>query len=210
MDVGHDVGRAVPGVDAAEDDVRTGADTVGGDLQGLLAVVLRRDTHGRDLVDVVTQTAGLDDVGEDGQDAGVVDAGAHVQDRRHAGGLAHLGEAGAGVLEHLGGQVAVLARGVGGAAGDHHEDVVLDEVLDEVDDALVLRHLGVVAADDGRDALDLAVDDVVVQRHEALAEGATQHVADVLVREAGDDRALDVGDVDVLGPAVLVVVDPPS
>ena len=207
VDVRHDVGCTVPGVDAAEDDVGAGADAVGGDLEGLLAVVLRRDADGRDLVDVVAQAAGLDDVGEDGQDAGVVDAGAHVEHRRHAGGLADLGEAGAGVLEHLGGQVAVLARGVGGAAGDHHEDVVLDEVLDQVDDALVLGDLGVVAADDGSDALDLAVDDVVVERHEALAERATQHVADVLVREAGDHRALDVGDVDVLGPAVRVVVD---
>ncbi len=65
----------------------------------------------------------------------------------------------------------------------------------------------VVAAHDGHGTLDLAVDDVVVQRLEAPAELATQHVADVLVREAGNHRTLDVRDVDFGYVAVLVVVD---
>ena len=88
---------------------------------------------------------------------------------------------------------------------DHHQDVVGDEALDHLDDALVLRDAHVVAADDGGHAADAAGDDGVVERPERAAVEAALHVVDVLVGEAGDEGLVVVGDVD--GAAVGVVVD---
>ena len=108
-------------------------------------------------------------------------------------------------VEDLGAQVAGLGAGGGGAAGDDDHDVVGDEALDHLDDALVLRDAHVVAADDAGQAADAAGDDGVVERAERAAVEAALHVVEVLVAEAGDQRLVVVGDVD--GAAVGVVGD---
>ena len=131
---------------------------------------------------------------------------AEMQHRRDADGLHDLAQAGAGGVEDLGAQVAGLGAGGGGAAGDHHQHVAGDEALDQLDDALVLGHARVVAADDAGEAADAAGDDGVVERPEGAAVEAALHVVEVLVREAGDQRSRwYVGDVD--RAAVGVVVD---
>ena len=147
--------------------------------------------------DVVAEAAGRDHVGEDRQDAGVVDAAAHVQHRRDADASRRPRASDvAGELHRLGGEQAVLAARDRGAAGHDHEHVVGDELAHDVDDRVVLDGARARAADDRRHAADPAVDDVLVERRERGAHLAAEHVADVLVAEAGDERLGDVGDVD--------------
>ena len=56
-----------------------------------------------------------------------------------------------------------LGGGHGGAAGGQHEDVVLDQLLDQLRWDAVMGGAAVVAAHHAGDAPDPAVDDVVVQ-----------------------------------------------
>ena len=206
--LGHEPRRLAGGLDRAahaEDDVGAGGGEVGADGDGLLAHPLGAEADGRQVVDVLAQAALGGDLREHREDARVVDAGAEVQHRRDADGLADLAQAGAGVVEDLGAQVAGLGAGGGGAAGDHDHDVVGDEALDHLDDALVLGDAHVVAADDAGEAADAAGDDGVVERPERAAVEAALHVVEVLVAEAGDERLVVVGDVD--RAAVGVVVD---
>ena len=128
-----------------------------------------------------------------------------MEHRRDADRLHDLAQAGAGVVEDLGAQVAGLGAGGGGAAGHDDHDVVGDEALDHLDDALVLGDAHVVAADDAGEAADAAGDDGVVERPERAAVEAALHVVEVLVAEAGDERLVVVGDVD--RAAVRVVGD---
>ena len=197
--VGHEPGRLGGGLDRAahaEDDVGAGGGEVGADGDGLLAHPLGAEADGRQVVDVLAEAALGGDLREHGEDARVVDAGAEVQHRRDADGLHDLAQAGAGVVEDLGAQVAGLGAGVGGAAGHHDHDVVGDEALDHLDDALVLGDAHVVAADDAGEAAHAAGDDGVVERPERAAVEAALHVVEVLVAEAGDERLVVVGDVD--------------
>ena len=185
--------------------MRSGGGEVGADGDGLLAHPLGAEADGRQVVDVLAEAALGGHLREHREDARVVDAGAQVQHRRDADGLHDLAQAGAGVIEDLGAQVAGLGAGGGGAAGDHDHDVVGDEALDHLDDALVLGDAHVVAAHDAGQAAHAAGDDGVVERAERAAVEAALHVVEVLVAEAGDQRLVVVGDVD--GAAVGVVGD---
>ena len=182
-----------------------GGGEVGADGDGLLAHPLGAEADGREVVDVLAEAALRGDLREHGEDARVVDAGPEVEHRRDADGLHDLAQAGAGVVEDLGAQVAGLGAGGGRAAGHHDHDVVGDEALDHLDDALVLGDAHVVAADDAGEAAHAAGDDGVVERPERAAVEAALHVVEVLVAEAGDERLVEVGDVD--GTAVGVVGD---
>ena len=128
-----------------------------------------------------------------------------MQHRRDADGLHDLAQAGAGVVEDLGAEVAGLGAGVRSAAGDHDHDVVGDEALDHLDDALVLGDAHVVAAHDAGQTAHAAGDDGVVERAERTAVEATLHVVEVLVAEAGDQRLVEVRDMH--GAAAGIVGD---
>ena len=131
-----------------------------------------------------------------------------MQDRRDADGLADFAQAGAGVLERrLRRQPAALARGDRRTAGLEHQDVLLEQRRGQIVGVFIGLRFRVVAADDADDAADAAGDDRVVERPERGPVGAAEHVLDGIDAEAGDHLLLGLGDEDLVGIAVLEVVD---
>ena len=128
-----------------------------------------------------------------GQDAAVVHAGPQTQDRRHAHGFTDLPQPGTGQIGGLGPVEAGLGQGNLGASGLDHQDIVLDQFLDQFHMDPVLFDPGIGAAHHTGHAPDPSVDDVVVERPVGRPEGAAQHIVDVFMGKAVDADVLDLG-----------------
>ena len=131
------------------------------------------------------------------QDPGVVDAAAEMKNRRNAQRLAHLSEAGSGACQRLARvHQAGLCRGDGAAAGVHHQHVLGDHAVGELEVMSVLDDLWGVAADQPHHAADPSGGDGVVERAVARAEATPHVVGQVLVGEAGHQIHALLGDLD--------------
>jgi hypothetical protein len=86
---------------------------------------------------------------------------------------------------------AVLGIRERAATGLDHQDVVLQEFLDDVVVALVVRDARIVAPNDAGNAAQTTLHHRIVERAERAAQSTAQHIADVLVRKTGHQVVID-------------------
>ena len=167
------------------------------DRNRLLAHRFRCRARNREIRELLAEATFLDQFTQRHQDAAVVDAGAEMQHRRNTDRLTDFLEPLAGIRRGgLGLQQPRLGTGRGGAAGHDHQDIVLDELLDHLEMAVVLGLLDRIAADHCGHTTQASRDDAVVERTEAGAVAPPQVGKGVGDGEAGHEIVLVRRDVD--------------
>ena len=110
-----------------------------------------------------------------------------MKHRRYSNGFADFSQSRSTVnLRGFGCQKAGLAAGNGVASGGEHDDVMLDQLLDDCDMPLIQRGSGVVSPNHPGHTSYATVNDVVVEGNIGSPEGPPQVIIDCLITKTGD------------------------